>query len=348
MVQLIRSIYRLGFCIFLVMCCVHADNMKKGLPGNAIAHDSAFKMLITKEALAKKKAFIAFPDIQKIRKNGVLTIALLKDDIFPFFFYDKDEGFLGIDRQLINSIARALGSNVKLKIIRTAKTYDDIIKQVSTGKAHLGISKINYTPSRSLLVIYGDESYITLHPALLVNKKAILNQKDKFNAAEFFKAENKHRICTIARSSNAYTVSKLFPGAIVMASKNEKIRDRKFVDGDCDALFLDDYDVKKKVTEDPFLKKYYKTAVLDKVETPAYIVTNPKYPNLSHFIDDLVRNSTSLHFELQSSFDQYKKYLQPLRERAENLELKAQQEEKDTTVKKPQDAAIEATEKVPS
>jgi len=309
------------------VCFVHGGTAPNRASSHAMAKDSAFKMLMTKEALVKKKKFVAFPDIQKILKNGVLTVSLLQDDIFPFFFYDKDAGFLGIDRQLINSIARALGPNVKLKIIRTAKTYDDIIKQVSAGRAHLGISKINYTPSRSLQVLYGDESYITLHPALLLHKKERSQKKDKFDAGQFFKAKNKRKICTISRSSNTYTVNELFPGAIIVASKNEKIRDRKFVEGKCDALFLDDYDVEKKFTEDPFLKTYYEAVVLDKVETPAYIVTNPKYPNLSSFIDDLVRNTTSLQFELHTSFDQYKHHLKPLRERQEKLALKKEAEE---------------------
>ena len=91
MIQLMRSICQLGFCIFLGMCCVHADNITTGIPGNTIAQDSAFKMLITKEALATKKEFVAFPDIQKILKNGVLTVALLTDDIFPFFFLHRYE-----------------------------------------------------------------------------------------------------------------------------------------------------------------------------------------------------------------------------------------------------------------
>lgn len=351
MIQLMRSICQLWLCFVSVMCCVHAGNTTTGISSNTIAHNSAFKALMTKEALNTKKEFVAFPDIQKILKNGVLTVALLQDDIFPFFFYDKEAGFLGIDRELINAIARALGPNIKLKIIRTAKTYDDIIKQVSSGKAHLGVSKINYTPARSLKVIYGDESYITLHPALLVNKKAIPQQTDKFNAGKFFSARNKHKICTIFESSNAYIVSKFFPGAVVVASENEKARDKKFAEGKCDALLLDDYDVKKKLEEDSFLKKFYKVAILEHGKTSAYIVTNPQYPNLSDFIDDLVRNSTSLQFELHSSFDQYKKYIKPLRDRKEALELKAQKEKQEVSVSKlegvadkPEDTIMETKE----
>jgi polar amino acid transport system substrate-binding protein len=320
MIQLTRSIYRLGFCILLVASDLHAGSAKSPVTRHTIAQDAAFKAFITKEALVKKKEFVVFPDIQKILNHGVLTVALLKDDIFPFFFYDKKEGFLGIDRQMINSIARALGSNIKLKIIRTAKTYDEVIEQVSNGSAHIGVSKINYTSERSLKVVYGDVSYITLHPALLVNIKSLSNYKGKFNAGHFFEAKNRHKICTIAQSSNADLVAKLFPGAIIIPSKNETNRDQKLVDGGCDALLLDDYDLKKKVEENPLLKNKYKTVVLDKVETPVYVVTNPKYPNLSHFIDDLVRNSSVLQFSLETSFQQYKKYIQPLRVREKTLE----------------------------
>ncbi|HCU06251.1 MAG TPA: hypothetical protein DIC42_01515 [Holosporales bacterium] len=322
MIQLMRLIYRFGICISLIASGLHAGSAKTAVPRHTIAQDSAFKALMTKEAFAKKKEFVAFPDIQKILKHGVLTVSLLNEDIFPFFFYDKNEGFLGIDRQMINSIARALGANVKLKIIRTAKTYDDVIAQVSSGLAHLGVSKINYTAERSLKVLYGDVSYITLHPALLVNIKSLSNYKDQFNAGKFFELKNKHKICTIAKSSDADLVKKLFPGAIIVASKNEKNRDKKFADGACDALLLDDYDLKKKLEEDPLLKRDYKTVVLNKVPTPVYVVTNPKYPNLSDFIDDLVRNSGVLQFSLESSFDQYKKYIQPLGVREATLEQK--------------------------
>ena len=347
MIQLARLIYRLGLSILLIAEVLQASSVKSAAPRHSIAQDSAFKALMTKEAFLKKKAFVVFPDIQKILNHGVLTVALLKDDIFPFFFYDKKEGFLGIDREMINSIARALGSNVKLKIIRTAKTYDEVIDQVSNGSAHIGVSKINYTSARSLKVLYGDVAYITLHPALLVNLKALSNYKGKFNSGKFFEAKNNHKICTIAQSSHAYLVKKLFPGAIVVASKNEKSRDKKFADGGCDALLLDDYDLRKKVEEDPLLKSDYKTVILDKVATPVYVVTNPKYPNLSHFIDDLVRNSGILQFSLESSFDQYKKYIRPLRVRDEKLEQKALlDQDRELAVTQHQDG--DKSEKVPS
>lgn len=315
MIQSLRFTYRLGFSILLMGGIAHAGSKKALVASHAIAQDSSFKALMTKEALAKTKEFVVFPDIQKIVKEGVLTIALLKDDTFPFFFYDKKDGFLGIDRQMINAIARSLGLNIKLKIIRTAKTYDDVIEQVSKGIAHIGVSKINYTPERSLKVLYGDVPYITLHPALLINRKSLSNDKGKFNAGKFFASHNHHKICTIAQSSHADLVAKLFPGAIVVASKNDTIRDQKFADGSCDALLLDDYDLRKKVEENSLLKRDYKTVILDKVATPIYVVTNSKYPNLSSFIDDLIRNSSILQFSLASSFQQYKKYIQLYRGR---------------------------------
>jgi ABC-type amino acid transport substrate-binding protein len=106
------------------------------------------------------------PSIAAIKKSGVLRVAMFASGAKPFFMQDATGQWSGIDIDLDQMAAAALG--VKLVIV-PVPTYDDVILAVAAGKADLGEGLLNVTPARALLVKFSDGTY-SYHPSIFVNR----------------------------------------------------------------------------------------------------------------------------------------------------------------------------------
>jgi len=117
------------------------------------------------------------PDISAITTRGYLDIAMLGTDNAPFFSV-KDGQLVGIDVELAKGIASAMG--VQPRFDRSARSFDDVIEMVRTGKADIGVSKLTRTVKRAKIVAFSTP-YVTLRDALLFNR---LTLAQKIKGAE--------------------------------------------------------------------------------------------------------------------------------------------------------------------
>ena len=109
------------------------------------------------------------PDIAAIKKSGELRLAMFAGGAPPFFMQDANGNWTGIDVDLGQMTAAALG--VKLVVV-PVPTYDGVIKAVAAGQADLGSGLLSVTPERALLVKFSDATY-AYHPSLLMNRMEI-------------------------------------------------------------------------------------------------------------------------------------------------------------------------------
>jgi polar amino acid transport system substrate-binding protein len=119
-----------------------------------------------------------FPkDIQRIVTARKIRVAMLAPDIPPFIMTGADGRLHGFDVELARNLAREFG--VKLELVRTATTFNGIVQQVAEKHADLGISLLTISPDR-LQLVYFSTPYLTMHMALLVNRRERLLWEKKF------------------------------------------------------------------------------------------------------------------------------------------------------------------------
>lgn len=109
------------------------------------------------------------PDIQKIKDRGQLIVAMHSIDQIPYLMSDPSGNLYGNDVDL----ARALADELKVGITfdRTAKTFNEIVDIVASGKADIGVSTLSRTLARAEKVRFSNP-YAVVRPVLVLNRVA--------------------------------------------------------------------------------------------------------------------------------------------------------------------------------
>lgn len=152
--------------------------------------------------------------IERIKKRGQLIVAIVKADEPPFFMRDQKGQTIGVDPRLARLLANELG--VRLKILRTANTYDEVIDQVERGEADLGISALSITLKRAQKVNYS-EQYISIKKSILLNYKIFseFKKSDKESLLTFFEAG--HKIGVVRGTAYVHFAHDEFPNAQIIS-----------------------------------------------------------------------------------------------------------------------------------
>lgn len=109
------------------------------------------------------------PDMQRIFDRGSLRVGMYYADISPFFMQDENGEMIGIDIDVARHIAREL--RVELELVRTAKTFDELILQLEKQDVDIVISLLSRTLKRAETVRF-TQPYIVLRQGLLINRVA--------------------------------------------------------------------------------------------------------------------------------------------------------------------------------
>lgn len=227
-------------------------------------------------------------DIADIKKRGEIRVAVLAVNLEPFFIITKTRRLGGIDYELAESIALALG--VKLKLDRTSKTFDDIVEKVSKGDADIGISKLSMTLDRAQRVIF-TEPYARFDKTLVINK--FFHQKhfpESQPRASIKSVMNRPsvRIGVIKNSAYAYYAREIFPDAITIEYGDwKKLRD-DLMTGKIDALMRDDFEVKRWYVKTPNLNSYVVAVRLRDQADTSHVVVHPSGYMLSRWLDKYI------------------------------------------------------------
>lgn len=252
----------------------------------------------------KKFAFSAvqvFDDILAIQKRGKLIVAMYYQDKPPFYFVDKEGNTIGNDPEIAEAIAKAIGPDVKVEYLRTAKTFDEIIQLVHEGKADIAISKLSYTMERAKRVIYSQDPYIELYAAFMINRSA----PSSLSLSGLFSKESGYRLCAIKGSSQVRVAQELFPGVDILGAETAEETIQFLKEGKCIGSMRDNNEIRKILFDDPKLNLRYKSVILKDKKDPIFIVTDPKKPKLADFIDMLLENTQSLKLSLDEIFAKY-------------------------------------------
>ena len=109
------------------------------------------------------------PDIQKIKDRGQLIVAMHSVDQIPYLISDPNGKLSGNDVDLAKAIADEL--KVGISFDRTAKTFNEIVDIVASGKADIGLSTLSRTLARAEKVRFSNP-YAVVRPVLVLNRVA--------------------------------------------------------------------------------------------------------------------------------------------------------------------------------
>ena len=104
-------------------------------------------------------------DLQWLANKGELVVGFVSKDDVPFF-YEKGSETLGLEIELAKRFARSI--NLRLRVDRSAKTYQEIVDLVAEKKIHIGFHS---TPTfKRVQKVSFSNAYSKLPHSLILNR----------------------------------------------------------------------------------------------------------------------------------------------------------------------------------
>ena len=186
------------------------------------------------------------PDIGAITKQGYIVIAMLGTDNAPFFSVENGQ-LVGVDVDLAKSIAAAMG--VQPRFDRSAKSFDDVIEMVRSGRADIGVSKLSRTGERAKIIAFSNP-YVTLRHALLFNRLTLAEKLQGADLGEYIRGFN-GSLGVIEKSAYETFAKLYFPNAKIISLKNWGAVVDAALNGTIDAGYRDEFAVRAVALDRP-------------------------------------------------------------------------------------------------
>ncbi len=260
------------------------------------------------------------PGIAKIKKRGVLRVALPGFEIPPFIMTDGDK-LVGLEVEYAREIAEQLG--VRVEFNRTAQTFNGVVEVVARGEADMAFSKLSFTPARAQKVFY-TRPYCILKKALMINRlrhAEVLSKREANTLSELLNHESV-QIAVIGNSSYEGFMKQLFPKAQLVGKKQwlpdiwQAVSSRK---SPVLAAARDDLEIGKLLRFFPEANLEIEAVFLKGQEDPIRGVVDPNNVHLKDFVDNFLGNkkvySATGILDLYKDF--FQKYESDFREKAQ-------------------------------
>jgi polar amino acid transport system substrate-binding protein len=175
------------------------------------------------------------PDLQRIKDRGELLVAAYAGDIPPFLFIDATGELAGVDVDVAQSLAAALG--VRLRFLRTADRFDELTQVLLDRKADVVISAFSRSVKRALSLRF-TEPYVRLGRVLFVNRTATVGLLDYKSD---YRNLNRPEVIIGANEGGVYAdlAQELFPNASVRLYKTHRDGTVDMLEGKLHAYLCD-------------------------------------------------------------------------------------------------------------
>jgi polar amino acid transport system substrate-binding protein len=197
-------------------------------------------------------------DIRSIVSSRVLRIAISRFDIPPFHRHRANGTIVGKEAELAYRIAGALA--VKAVFVDDATTFDEVVKLVADGRADIGINALSQTFGAVTSVRFS-VPYITLRHALLYNRTTVAQEANGAPPEEILR-EFRGKIGIIAASPFVGFADQNFPWAPIVQYQTWDDAIQGLRSGDVDALYNNEFEVRRVLKDNPALHVRYGAAVM--------------------------------------------------------------------------------------
>jgi polar amino acid transport system substrate-binding protein len=219
-------------------------------------------------------------DIARILARQKVTVALVAADYPPILMTGVDGQPQGLDARLARDIAKELG--VEVEFTRTSPTFDDVVRQVANNQADLGISLLTITPTRARMV-YFSRPYLTLHLALLINRRQLLIENRKFPGQDI--KNTRAAIGVLRGSTMVREAQKNFPRASLKKYDSFEDELTALQKGEILAFLDDDIIIQRYLKENPGAAVNLHIQVLQDLPEYIGIAVRPDSPHLLAWIN---------------------------------------------------------------
>lgn len=229
------------------------------------------------------------PEIQQILERGTLVVAMLDQENPPFFMTSPQHQLVGLDINLAQDLADRLG--VKLRLHRTATTFDQVVNAVFRGEADMAISKISRTLNRGLRVRFS-RPYLEMRQGLLVNRILLTQQAHGSTMTETLR-RLQGKVGVIQGSSYVEFLRQKFPLANVVEFGSWPRLVDAVTAGEILAAYRDELEIKQLALTRPNAALNLQTVALTDTRDALAIVLPWDSPQLLAFVDQYLAASAT-------------------------------------------------------
>jgi ABC-type amino acid transport substrate-binding protein len=223
------------------------------------------------------------PEFARIATRGTLIVAVLGVDQPPFFM-SRNGTLTGVDVDLAAELAAKLG--VRMRFVRDARTFDDVVHLVATGRADLAISKLSRTLPRAQTIRFSTP-YVRLRRALLINRVGFA-QLAKGRPLPEVVRDYRGTIGVAAGSAYADYARSDFPAAQLRIYPDwQAALDALNADA-VSALYRDELALKRVMHDDPTAPLRLRVATFDDLTDALAIGVPVSSPTLLAFVDQFL------------------------------------------------------------
>ncbi len=205
---------------------------------------------------------------KKIQKRGVLIVAIIQKDQYPFFYKTKAGSLVGLDIKIAKNLAESL--QVRLQIDRTAKSFNDLIPLVETGEADMALSKLSRTLVRSRRVLFSNP-YIVFRQALLVNRIELARVSSSDAETKNVIRDFAGSLGVIGNSSYEQYAKVNFPQAEIVSFPTWEDTLQAVADSKVFAIYRDEMEISRYIKDNPAQNFYFQSVVIDDRQDPISI-----------------------------------------------------------------------------
>jgi len=244
-----------------------------------------FACLLSFLAAAQLLAGPGDDDLRDLIERRRVVVAMLSCDLPPFVSTAQGGRVAGFDVRLAEGVASELG--VELKIERCAKTFNEVVDAVASGKADIGISELSLTLNRSKRVLFTDP-YLVLKKALLVNRLELAKSKAGRDVADYIRSYS-GALGVIEGSSYVDFARKMFPKASLKSCPSWEAALKAVDSGELPCAFYDDLEIKRGMKSIPDATLRLQCVVFKDSEDPIAMAVSPDRPHLLHWLNCYIK-----------------------------------------------------------
>lgn len=242
-------------------------------------------------------------DLAAIKASGTLNVAIPDIRTPPFFFEENGE-LKGLDIELAKSVAESLG--VRVVFNRDAKTFNDAVQLVASGKSDMAAAKISRTLARAQSVLF-TEPYIVLPHALLLNRLRFAEIARGRPAAQVLQ-QYTGSIGVIAKSSFVDFARINFPKATIVEFEHWDAAVDAVSSGRVTAVYRDAFETKRIFKVRPDLVLTVRSVLIEDVTDTIGLAVGPGSFHLHAWLN-LFLSQNGIRYSSDQILAKYEKFL---------------------------------------
>ena len=220
-------------------------------------------------------------EIPQIIERGYIVVAMPSFNSPPFFF-ERDGQMMGIDIELINKFAKAMG--VEVRYNRAGKSFNDAVDLVVKGKADMAWGKLSRTMERAKIVSFSNP-YLVLHHSLAINRLRLADMTKDGRTVLNVIRDFDGSLAVIEGSSFVTYARQNFPKAKIVEFKDFKEVVDAVRSGAIEVAYRDDFEIKRLIKIDPTISLTVRTVTLMDVEDSLGVAVRPADIHLLEFVN---------------------------------------------------------------